>query len=265
MSMNGQNKEEMKQESRKEQEVCCPSCGAVYGIDLPSCPYCDATNPVGAEKAYMNKLGGIRRQLHGLHKVTAEETRRELKETGGVMKRAVIIILLILLAVAGFVKINGIRESREQKEDYLWAREAFPILDDYYAKGSYDEMFEMYMEAMQQEKPIWQWKHSGFCEMIAIMKNADRLLEEDRKGELTFYDLQNLLWCELSIKWCKYRNLTEEENAWVEERAETYLKDLEERFPMTEQEEKAFENDAMSYAGNMSLDQCARYLEDHQQ
>ena len=40
-------------------QVQCFNCGAVHSVDDPRCPYCGALNPVGAEKAYMNKLDDL--------------------------------------------------------------------------------------------------------------------------------------------------------------------------------------------------------------
>lgn len=246
-----------------EKMVHCPSCGAVYDIDLVKCPYCGATNPAGAERAYMDRLHGIRRDLHGLNRVSAEETRRELRETGSVLKKALFLVVLILLAMILFVKISDIRSARETKEDYLWEKEAFQTMDAYYEQGDYEALLQMYYEALQQERPVYRWEHVDLCEILVIMEEADELFSLEEESSLEGDRLLNLLWCELSLKWSGSRGFSEEEQAWLSERIAPYLADLAERFPMTEEEEQIFENNAKAQEGYISLELCEQYLKNH--
>lgn len=260
-NINKQNSETVHRAGCDEKAVHCQSCGAVYDRNLPKCPYCGATNPSGAEKAYMDKLHGIRRDMRGLSKVSAEETKRELRETGGVLKKALLIIGLIFLVLLVFVKIADVRRTRAEKEDYLWERETFAVMDAYYEQGDYEAMLKMYYEALQQNRPIYRWEHIDLCELIVIMKEADGLLEQEEP--LDEFELQDLLWCELSLKWSACRGISKEDQSWLEDRIAPYLEDLAERFPMTEEEELIFQNGAQKYGGYIEYELCKQYFRDH--
>lgn len=262
MSIRERKFKTMDQTGSDEKAVQCQSCGAVFDIDLPKCPYCGATNPAGAEKKYMNKLHGIRRDLHGLNRVTAEETRRELRETGSVLKKALIAVLLILLAAIAFVKISDARRDRKTRENYFWESEVFQTLDEYYAQGDCDAIFEIYLEALEQNRPIYDWKHSGLLEVISIMKKADELLKTEEEKQLTV-ELQDLLWCEVSLQWSAYMGLSEEEQVWIADRIAPYMEDLAVRFPMSEEEAQIFENCAKTHGGYIELKLCGQYLDNH--
>ena len=43
--------------------IVCNSCGAQYGSDHSTCPYCGTMNYEGAEKAYFEKLEDIREDV----------------------------------------------------------------------------------------------------------------------------------------------------------------------------------------------------------
>ncbi len=250
-------------QSAEERLVCCPRCGATYDIDLPKCPYCEMTNPIGAEKAYMNKLHGVHRDLKGLRRVMAKETKRELKETGGMLKKTLLILALVLLGLLAIVKISDAKKAAAERENYVWEKETFPVLDEYYAQGDQEAIYALYQEALQQGRPIYRWEHTGLCEIITIMEMADRLLETEKERDLVEMELQDLLWCEATLKWLGYRNLPEEDRAWVSDRIDPYLADMEARFPMTQEEEQNFENSAKKYGGILDVVLCEQYIKEH--
>ena len=82
--------------------VTCPSCGAEFDSSKEKCPYCETLYEPGAEKAYMDRLDEIRRDMDDLKSLTVSETKEELKY---MVKKiiigvgiAVAVVILLLLA-----------------------------------------------------------------------------------------------------------------------------------------------------------------------
>ena len=67
--------------------IICSSCGAEFDNDMAKCPYCGTMNYEGAEKEYLEKLEDVREDLDDLNEVPLEETKKEFKKQGRLIRK----------------------------------------------------------------------------------------------------------------------------------------------------------------------------------
>ena len=102
-----------------EKMVICKSCGAEFDASLVRCPYCGTANAPAEEEEYMDKLEGVREDLH-------QQTEKSDSKIGRKMASAIRTILLvavmILLIVFVSFWLSDRRErsrSDQKKEEFL--------------------------------------------------------------------------------------------------------------------------------------------------
>lgn len=146
----------------------CENCHAVIPIDSAKCPYCGALNAFGGEKQYMERLFDLKEDVEELKDVPIETYKRELGKNSRLIRRTLIICGIAAVLVFGAVFVINKFEyaeipAAERKEQMLWEKENFPILDELYADGDYDGILEF--EAKNCEDgyySIYNWEHSDF-------------------------------------------------------------------------------------------------------
>lgn len=142
----------------------CPSCGADYDDMLPKCPYCGSMNYKGAEAEYLDKLEDVRSDMEELGSVPEEETRREFRKQGRFFKIVLVIVAVLALLFGAWYWWVNWEPERDPQADYLWKQTNYPIFDELYEQGKYEELVELYIKAIEEEQPIFQWEHVEFCE-----------------------------------------------------------------------------------------------------
>lgn len=132
--------------------IICSNCGASFQGDLAECPYCGQIYILGAEKEYLDNLQEIKEDMSEINQLTEEIYQDEIKKT--TIKTGVIIAAIAVFLLLGSGLLLGINhlfsfnESEEEiKERMLWERENFPILNDWYASGEYQEILN-FMETV---------------------------------------------------------------------------------------------------------------------
>ena len=212
--------------------VSCRTCGAEFDATMPNCPYCGTMYLPAAETAYMNKLEGIRGDLAGLGALRKKETRAH---AGRLSKKLLTAAAILLLAVAAVLVVRLIRERKEaafEQAEYLWQREGFARMDEYYDAGAYEDLVAFYDQAADEGHQVWQYRHWNFCE---------------------FYDL--ILTARL-----EYMNdLSPEERTMLDELRQPLLADFNERFPLTEAELDEFRR-VLARDGFVPIKTCEQFF-----
>lgn len=152
----------------------CSSCGAEIDDLMPKCPFCDTLIPKGAEMAYMDKLYDIQEDLEELNEIPLETAKEEFRNQGKKMKRVCLVTLIILSIAALFWMWEEKKYDRDRTADYIWEQANYPIMNELYESGKYEELEEMYNSALMDDKPLWNWKY--FDEYSKIY---DALLERE--------------------------------------------------------------------------------------
>lgn len=184
-------------------EVKCSSCHAVFENTEAKCPFCGTFHYVGAEQQYLENLDDIVEDLDELREQPKEELQEETLDTG----KKLLKIFLKTGAVVCFVVVIGLAllsNSRKSpvteiqlKEQLLWEKETYPMLDDWYAQGEYEKIMTFYDELnadVNNTYTLSQWEPLMF-----LLKYEENLMfhriQEDyfRTGELNPEDLGKVL------------------------------------------------------------------------
>ena len=137
----------------------CTSCGAELDHGVARCPYCGTLIPGGAEKEYMEKLDSIREDMDRLNSVPGETVKAELRQQGRRMRRVIAATLVLIALLAGIFILQSRRYERDNTADYVWGRENFPRMTELYESGEYEALTELVMQAMDEDRPIWNWEY----------------------------------------------------------------------------------------------------------
>ena len=146
----------------------CTNCGAEIEPTDARCPYCGMLNPYGAEKEYMEKLEGIRKETASLGDMPKGEVRDEVKKS----TKKILVIAGIVIGIIAALVITGIaiekRQERkwekQEREEMAFERKYFGELNELYEAGDDDAVMDFWT-AHQDEKGSWalyDWEHSDY-------------------------------------------------------------------------------------------------------
>ena len=249
----------MQTEHEETRIIICRSCGADYDAKLSSCPYCGTMNLPAAESEYMDKLEHMRRDLEGLEGFAGQETRKGFRTMRRKLLLAAVFLALITALICGIRFYRAREEAREAKAEYLWQRDAFAQMDEYYASGDYASLLAAFQEAQDAGHQVWEYKHSTFCDFLQDIEYAKAALRDLDAG----YD--DPVWLfreEVSLYRLEYlEKISEEERAALAELRAPLLEDFEQRFQLTEEELAGFRK-MLAKDGYISFSDCEGFLEE---
>ena len=237
-----------------KQTVICGSCGAEFEDTLPKCPYCGTMNYKGAEQEYMEKLSDIREDLEDLEEVPKEEVKKEIRRQGHFLRKILVAVGLVVVALASLFYWLSRRDERDSKQDYLWKQENFPYMEELYEAGQYEELVAVYLDASDEDKPVWEWEHAEFClEYVSVLLVED-WREAEAAGELTDRaDYAAFLFEESAVLGIpSNEELSEEEKEILAPFVETVRKEYESRWNLDPEEYERF----------ASYEECETYIEE---
>ncbi len=248
-------------ENQKGNMIQCASCGAQFDEMLPECPYCGNASIKGAQAEYMEKLEAVRSDMAALGQAPMEETKKELKKQG----RFTISVLIIIAAVVGLlfaVSFMYYNEDRDRRKDYEWQLKNYPVLNELYEQGEYEELLVLYEKACEEDAPIYDWEHWEFCSVLHGFLHVESILELEKSGaELTHWDYEDLLYFGFRAKWMEQNSsMPEEELQKLEPYVQMVLTDWENRWDFTEEELAAFEKELQENYGSISFKSCEKYI-----
>ncbi len=255
----------MERKSARKKTIECKFCGAKFPEMSPSCPYCGNTNIKGAEAEYMNQLEGIRADMSDLNNVPLNETKKEIKKQTKFVLIVVGIILGLFLLLVLFELLFGYKEEkRDHQADYIWKQENFPLLDELYEQGRYEELVARYIKAYEEGYPISGWEHYEFAAAMDLFLEVEEIWEAEEIGyPLNKWDYADLLYIGFRIE--QY----EESSAYSQEDKEKmapYIarvrEDFNSRWGFTEEDLQMFSKEKEKNYGYVPYNVIDKYVED---
>ena len=247
--------------------VICNSCGAQFGNDHPKCPYCGTMNYEGAEKEYFEKLEDIREDVEELNTVPMQETKAELKKQGKFIRKVVTIVIVLAAVFGGIIFLQERSYERDNKADFMWKEANYPIMDELYANGEYEELMTFYMQAAEEDKPVYMWEHSEFVrayDHVACYYDYEAFLDTVVDDEIEVWRYGLYLWTQWKVYGYQFSgDLTEEEKAYFAEAfadAEESLKNDWDYDEVTYQE--FLEKASTPYGSTVSFEECDAYIKE---
>lgn len=243
------------------EKIICPSCGAEFEPNKVKCPFCGTIYLKAAEAEYMDKLEDVKEDLEDLKDNAQEETKGQFKKIWKWLGILLIIFATIGVTVLVNDEMRRKKYARDDKQEYLWRSENYPIMNELYEKGEYEQLLSIYDKATKEGHNLYNFPHNDFCVCIRdIIKTGETL---DRYGNKEAA-LDEVLYRELYLfRLDNYRNInrtvTEEEYNILDEMRKPYLDDFYTRFDMPEEEFEKF----MSQLRNgqyISYSECAEYI-----
>lgn len=243
-------------------KITCKYCGAEINEMVPECPYCGSTNYIGAEAEYFEKLEDVREDMEELEEVPEEEIKKEFRKQGKFLKIVFLIIGVIVLVFAGLLFLVDHSYERDEKKDFLWKQENYPIMDEMYEQGKYDELVEFYVQAGAEDSPVWSWEHSDFCSAYVDAYYLQQLIEKETSGkELDKYDYVSILYHEMWLIGIPLADFDENERELLAGYVEWAQDDFDQRWNMTEEEKAFFYDRLEENRGWVEYEYCEDYIE----
>ena len=256
----------------------CPNCGAEYEAGLLHCPYCRSVDDYQDETEYLEDLDELKDKLEDLPEdVLREHKKKETVQTAQDMKRILTVVGAVALALLMFIGVmtffdkvvegNSDRKLNERsKEEYLWKQENFPKLDELYRNKDYEGLLEF--ADSHDNAGLYDWDHYAFLDGLRILKYipddikfVEELEQQNKKGTDSYMEsLAYLLRNELELLYFDHRQVPAEDAEIIREMSVEYLRDLETRFALTDEELAEFERKAAHDMGSFYIQECKDFL-----
>ncbi len=242
-------------------EIKCVNCGAVYEEGSHYCPYCGHITPENAEAKYMESLEDIRDDLSELEDDGEEAV---VAEGRSLVKKIVITVALVIGLLVIALCIYNIPRAIKDKANAKWQVENYPKFQKIYDEGDYETLLKEYDKAKQDDKPVYGFNHSAFCEALGVIEDAKEALsyiESDEEAD-DYWRIE--LFCvEMKCFAFEYKyGLTSDEKEILKEMAEPYMDDATLRYALTSEELDKWMEKAKNDAGNIYYTDCKKYLKD---
>lgn len=193
----------------EKKQYICKNCGAIISVNDHKCPYCDGFNYVGAKKKYFRDLNHIKDNLEELEEIPNDsykkETSFQIRRIVKTLLICVLITALIYAAISLFTKWEDSKYSLNQadpKDQLLWDRKNFPILDEWYELGEYDKLMEFNYGLYSEDivYTLTNWEHEDFIrfyeDYLLAKKAMDRI---ENKEKYSLYDITTAIYGGLNI------------------------------------------------------------------
>ena len=222
--------------------VRCPHCGAEYEEGLLHCPYCKSVDDYQDESEYLEDLDELRDKLEDIPEETLRQNdRMQKKQAVRDLRKIFVIVAVFFAAIGGIVLFETVMSGNTQgqvdkrnREKYLWIQENYPILDEMYEKEDYEGLLEKFMES--GNAGIYDWEHYDLLTALALFSD------------------------ELQLRYLSLHAKQTEDRERIASLSEEYLKDLTERFSLTEEELAELDRLLVKNCGYMTNKECRDYL-----
>lgn len=168
-------------------KVECNSCHGIFENTEAKCPFCGTFYYEGAEKQYLENLDDIVEDMEELRDHPKEEMEEKTLDTSKNLLKIFLraAALVFFIGAIAFAALSNIRKSptteAEQKAQLLWEKETYPMLDDLYAQGEYDEIMSFYDGLVADENnpyDLAQWEP-----LIFLLKYEENLMFHEIEEE----------------------------------------------------------------------------------
>ena len=244
-------------------KIICSSCGGEFEDTLPKCPYCSSLNYKGAELEYLEKLEDVRSDVEELGAVPEREVKKELRKQGRFVLKVLLVVAAILAVFVGLYIWDELKYARDPQADYAWKQENYPIMNELYAQGKYEELVAFRKEAYTQNAPLYEWEHREFCDIMEVVLELEDIWKREAAGEpLVDSDYMSLLYREWNLTGEDWKgNLSEEEIEILLPMIRTVQEDFEGRWEFTEEQRAEFEEARRENYGIVPYKLCDKYVE----
>lgn len=250
-------------------EVKCSSCHGVFEKSEAKCPFCGTFQYAGAEQQYLENLDDIVEDFDELKEQSLEELEEETLDTGKNLLKIFLktgAIVCVVLGIAALFLTTSRKSpvtEAQQKDQLLWEKATYPMLDEWYAQGEYDRILEYYEQLNADENnpyTLAQWEPLMF-----LLKYRENLMfhriKEDyfTTGKITPEDLGKVLISTLEDT--VYYLYTEEEKGKVDGFLEEQQQFLQEEFGYTHMELAEIEAESKE-SGRFDREVCYKEAEE---
>jgi len=254
-------------------KVICPNCGAAIYENEPKCPFCGYINITGAEEQFMRDVQKTEDELSQIPEMQKKHLKKTLSKNSRIIFVTITIVTVLIAVVFGFHFLVDNVLFRDEKTDFKavmqWERQNYPVLDELYQEGNYDEIiafeYALYEENSENETDysLINWEHYNFINVYrnyADFEKGIALLDQDK--ELSEYDAKELvyngLWFYYQLYDKSYYEYAEEEMFQIEAYREQVLADLFGRLGFTEEEILSIEDNILK-DGYLESKVCWKY------
>lgn len=187
----------------------CTNCGAALKDTDVKCPYCGTINPFAAEADYMNKLKDLREDVDDLDDLSKAMYVQNLKKhSTHALRISLSVVAVFLFLFVGFQLLSSLRDRNdraEQRAELAFREEYFPVLDELYAKGDDQAVWEYINQLLEEEgsSALFSWEHEAFYVYYDLSLSVSQTRDALSKGKCTefllfdgFYAAMQLLYPE---------------------------------------------------------------------
>ena len=256
------------------EKIKCPNCGAAIYENEPKCPFCGYINITGAEEKFMRDVQKTEENLSQIPDIQKKHLKKSISKNSKIIFITIGIVAVVFLILFGlnrlFEYVLYSYDEPDPKAQMQWENETFPMLDEWYAEGKYDEILtfeqELYKKNEKDSKvnhSLLNWEHYDFIEAYGNYIIFTSQIEVMNQGtEVSNYMAEDLVYFGL---WFYYRaydrsiyEITPEEMRKSEGYRETVVKDLFDRLKFTQEELDTIEDEFME-DGFLNLSECLKY------
>lgn len=238
--------------------IICPSCGAEFRSEDVKCPFCGTIYDKAAEAEYMEKLEDVKEDLDGLKDSAQAETKGQFKK---VWKWLIVLLAIFIIIGAAVLIHDEMRRKRyeeKDKQEYLWRSSNYPVMNELYDKGDFEQLLAIYNKATKEGHNLYNFPHNDFCVCLRDVVKAKETLEVYVNNETT---IDELLYREIYLfRMDTYDTLTEDERNMLDEMRKPYLDDFYKRFEMSDEELEKFMGELRN-GQYISYSECVEYIE----
>ena len=248
--------------------IRCPHCGAEYEEGLLRCPYCKSVDDYQDESEYLEDLDELRDKLEDIPEETLRQNdRMQKKQAVRDFRKIFAIVAVFFAAIGGIVLFETVMSGNTQgqvdkrnREKYLWIQEM-------YEKEDYEGLLAKFLES--GNAGIYDWEHYDLLtalEKISVIREGDLQLVDEavqKYGEDSDEALREraaLFSDELQLRYLSLHAKQTEDRERIASLSEEYLKDLTERFSLTEEELAELDRLLVKNYGYMTNKECRDYL-----
>ncbi|MBO5209562.1 MAG: zinc ribbon domain-containing protein [Lachnospiraceae bacterium] len=221
----------------------CENCHAMIPADSPKCPYCGALNALGSEKQYMEQLSDIKEDVEELQQIPVDAYRKEMNKTGKMILITILVLALIAGIIGGFywcfnkIIYSTISEA-DPKQQLMWEKENYPVLDELYAQEDYYGILSFMDEHCDDEGySIYNWEHYDFIEVYRFYENYMYTASIIESGNFNEDDVK---WCIVDalfvLRELNYVTYTEQDEEQIAKYREVVCEFMKKQFGMTQEE-----------------------------
>ena len=254
-------------------KVICPNCGASIYENEPKCPFCGYINIVGAEEQFMRDVQKTEDDLSQIPEMQKKHLKMTLSKNSRIIFVTITVVTVLIAVVFGFhffmENVLFGYEEMDPKAVMQWERQNYPILDQLYEEGNYDEIIEfehtLYEENDENETnySLVNWEHYNFISVYRRYAEFEKVIALlDQGKEVSEYDAEELvyngLWFYYQLYDKSYYEYTEEEILQIEEYYELVMDDLFGRLGFTEEEILSIEDKVLK-DGYLEFRECWKY------